>query len=210
MNPEVTPRRNRTAPQKSPKTTRDHAVQGGTSEANRLAIVILEVLAGERTPGEAAEVLGLSLVRYFQLESRALDGLVEALEPLPRGKQPSLEGRVKELEGQLQRAQRDSARQQALVRMARRNINLPPSARSDKQSTAKDKLGRKRQRPRVRALKVVQALKARSAKSAVVEQGLAPSAPPENDRQDAVIAVQLESGAVATEVPTDKDTAVPN
>ena len=59
-------------PRKAPKKA--HGVQGGSSEANRFAVVILEVLAGGRSPGEAAKVLGVTPPRYYQLETRALEG----------------------------------------------------------------------------------------------------------------------------------------
>jgi hypothetical protein len=49
-------------------------------EARKLAAAILEVLAGAQTPGEAAGSLGVSLARYYQLEMRALAGLVAACE----------------------------------------------------------------------------------------------------------------------------------
>jgi hypothetical protein len=73
--------------------SKSRGLQGGTNEANRLAVVVLEVLAGGRTPAEAAEVLGVATPRYYQLESRALQEAVAALEPRPQGKQPSPEGR---------------------------------------------------------------------------------------------------------------------
>jgi hypothetical protein len=47
--------------------------------------VILEVLAGMRTPTEAATVVGLSVPRYYLWEQRALEGLVRACEPRPKG-----------------------------------------------------------------------------------------------------------------------------
>jgi hypothetical protein len=50
-------------------------------EAQRLAAMILECLAGVRAPPSAAEILGISLPRYYQLEARALQGLVAALAP---------------------------------------------------------------------------------------------------------------------------------
>jgi hypothetical protein len=50
----------------------------GSREARRLAAAVLEVLAGVRSPSDAARVLGLSLARYYQLEQRALAGLVTA------------------------------------------------------------------------------------------------------------------------------------
>ena len=65
-----------------------HTFQGGTSEANRLAVAILEVLAGLRTPADAAAALGISVPRYYQLETRALEGMVTALEPRPPATSP--------------------------------------------------------------------------------------------------------------------------
>ena len=53
------------------KTRSAHAVQGGTSEANRRAVAVLEVLGGLRTPADAAAALGLAVPRYYQLETRA-------------------------------------------------------------------------------------------------------------------------------------------
>ena len=39
--------------------------EGASAEAKRVAAAILEVLAGARTPTEAAQALGLSLPRYY-------------------------------------------------------------------------------------------------------------------------------------------------
>src|SRR4051794_11117365 len=57
-----------------------------SSEARRLAAAILEVLAGVRGPTEMSQVLGISLARYYQLERRALAGLLAACEPRRRGR----------------------------------------------------------------------------------------------------------------------------
>ena len=103
---------------------RGHGIRGGSSEANRLAMAILEVLAGVCTPADAAAALKISLPRYYILEKRALDGLVAACEPKPLGKQPSLETRIAALEKALQKTERECARQQALVRVARRSVGL--------------------------------------------------------------------------------------
>jgi hypothetical protein len=48
-------------------------------------VAILEVLAGLRTPAEAAQSLQISLPRYYVLETRALEGLVAGCEPKPLG-----------------------------------------------------------------------------------------------------------------------------
>jgi hypothetical protein len=143
-------------PPSAPK--RAHGVQGGTCEANRLAVVILEVLAGGRTPLEAAGVLGVALPRYYQLEIRALQGLVAALEPRPKVRQPSPEGRIAQLEKALNESRRESARQQALVRAAQRGLGIKPSAATESKPLGKDKAGRRKRRPTVRALKAAKVL----------------------------------------------------
>src|SRR5262249_60217335 len=58
-------------------------------QARRLAALILEVWAGLRTPLQAAQVLGLSLPRYYQIEANGLAGLVAGCAPKPRGRQAS-------------------------------------------------------------------------------------------------------------------------
>ncbi|HEV8177378.1 MAG TPA: hypothetical protein VGP44_06770, partial [Gemmatimonadales bacterium] len=54
--------------------------------ATRLtAAVILEVLAGERSTSSAAKLIGVSLVRYYAIESRAIAGLIAACTHRPSG-----------------------------------------------------------------------------------------------------------------------------
>ena len=160
-----TPKPTETPPGEGPIASRKrkakgpHGVQGGTADANRLAVVILEVLAGMRTPTDAAAALAISLPRYYQLETRALEGLVVALEPRPMGKQPSPESRIVQLEKERDEARRESARQQALVRVAQRSLGIKPPAVEAKQAT---RVGRRRRRPAVRALKAAQALRKQS------------------------------------------------
>jgi hypothetical protein len=60
--------------------------QATAAGVKRQAAAILEVLAGARTPTEAATALAVSLPRYYQLESRALEGLVAACVPKPKGR----------------------------------------------------------------------------------------------------------------------------
>ena len=136
-----------------------HTVQGGTSEANRRAVAVLEVLGGLRTPADAAAALGIAVPRYYQLETRALEGMVTALEPRSLGKQPSLEGRVVRLQKELEQARRESARQQALVRVAQRSLGLKPSSTPNEKTPAKDRSGRRKRKPTVRALKAAAVLR---------------------------------------------------
>jgi hypothetical protein len=132
-------------------------------------VAILEVLAGLRTPAEAAQSLQISLPRYYVLETRALEGLVAGCEPKPLGKQPTPETRIAALEKELQQARHECARQQALVRAAQRTVGLTlpatrpgkPKAESAKEGAKKSGKRRKR-RPTVRALRAAKTLRENS------------------------------------------------
>src|SRR5260370_37614406 len=56
-------------------------------QAKQRAAAILEVLAGARSPTDAAVALGVSLPRYYLLEEKALAGLLAACEPQPCGRE---------------------------------------------------------------------------------------------------------------------------
>jgi hypothetical protein len=152
-----------------------HAVQGGTSEANRRAVAVLEVLGGLQTPTDAAAALGIALPRYYQLETRALEGMIKALEPRPLGKQPSPEGQLVRLKKELEQTRRECARQQALVRATQRSLGLKPASVPNAEPTTKDRAGRRKRRPTVRALKAAAVLRVlpknpRDSESAGVQQ----------------------------------------
>jgi len=102
--------------------------QDSSREAKRLAAAILEVLAGQRTPAQAAEALAVSLPRYYQLEAAGLRGLLAACEPKPRGRQQNLGTELADLRRQNERLQRDVARQQSLVRLTQRAAGLAAPA----------------------------------------------------------------------------------
>ncbi len=141
---------------KSPR--KPQRIPSGSPEANRLAVLILEVLAGGRTPLDAAKALGVRLPRYYQLETRALQGLITALEPRPKVRQPSAEGRIARLEKALGEARRESLRQQALVRAAQRSLGLKPPAPDEAKPAGVKTPGHRKRRPAVRALKAARRL----------------------------------------------------
>jgi hypothetical protein len=122
--------------------------QGASREAQQKAAAILEVLAGMRTPSQAAEALGILLPRYFQLETRAMQALVQSCEPKPRGPRRNSESELAILRRQQERLQRELGRQQTLVRMAQRTIGLTPPPAPTRPVAGK----KKRRRPVVRAL----------------------------------------------------------
>jgi hypothetical protein len=138
-------------------------------EARRLAATILEVLAGTQLPAEAAGTLGLSLARYYQLELRAVAGLVAACEPRRRGRGRPAEGDLVALRRECERLRRECARQQALVRAARRAVGLtgPPPTPPPAEGGRK----RRRRRPTARALKMAALLQPPAG-------GPSPAAPP--------------------------------
>jgi hypothetical protein len=146
-------------------------------EAQRLAAAILQVLAGARTPGQAAEALGVSLPRYFQLETRAMQALVAGCEVRPRGPGPSAAKELAALQRQHERLQRELSRQQTLVRLAQRTIGLAP-AKADAAAVGGKGSGKKRRRRAVvRALRAAQQLQEQSQ-----EAGQAMPAACENQR----------------------------
>lgn len=123
-------------------------------EAKRLAAAILEVLAGARTPTEAATALSLSVPRYYQVEAQALRGMLQACEPKLRGRVRSVETEAKTLAKENQRLQRELTRHQALARAAQRAVGLAPPA------PVVNKSGKKPRKRRVaRALSVAERLK---------------------------------------------------
>ncbi len=152
------------APQESPKeghrakrvAYKKLGTDEGDGEAKRVAAAILEVLAGGRTPTEAAQSLGISPPRYYLLEQRALKGLIAACRRRPRGRVKTSESEAEQLRGEVRRLQRDCGRWQALLRAAQRAVGLAPPR------PVKPKPGEKRpRRARVaRALRAAKALKA--------------------------------------------------
>lgn len=146
---QATPRRQR-------RTTPRPAAAAPSREARQRACVILEVLAGGRTPLQAAQALAVSLSRYYLLEDKALQGLLAACEPAPRGPTVDPQRQQEALRRECQRWQRECSRQQALVRAAQRTIGLAAPA----PAVVKD--GRKKRKPRratVRALQAAQRLR---------------------------------------------------
>ena len=135
-----------------------HAV-GGSDGARRTAAVILEVLSGVRGTAEACEALAITPMRYYVLETRALQGLVGALEPRPRGKKRSAEDEMREIRREKQKLERELARTRALVRAAERTIGIP--AAGAKSKAGADGKKKRRRRPE-RAGRAIAALRAPS------------------------------------------------
>jgi hypothetical protein len=144
-------------------------------EARKLAAAILEVLAGTTAPTEAARAVGVSLARYYQLELRAMAGLVAACEDRRRrGRTDAPGGELTALRREVVLLRRECARQQALARAARRAIGLTPAAAPPPPPDAAPK--RRGRRPTARGLRM----------AALLQQGSEPTedAPPSTGAEE--------------------------
>jgi hypothetical protein len=97
----------------------------GSPAARRVVAAVLEALSGEVGTTEAAERLGVSLSRYYQLEARALQGMLQAVEPRPRGPQKTPAKEIQALRAEKKALERELRRQQTLLRAAQRSVGLP-------------------------------------------------------------------------------------
>lgn len=133
----------------------------GSREAKRTAAVLLEVLSGARGTQEGAQALGTSLSRYYQLETRALQGFIHALEPRPKGRQRRPEDELESLRREKRRLEQELGRSQALVRAAQRSLGLSAAKPAERGKLAARPDGSKRRRRRVtaRAVGAVAALR---------------------------------------------------
>ena len=139
---------------KDSKKAKGPAIASGSSEARKLAAAILEVLGGIRLPADAAKALNVSLPRYYQLEVRALSGLLAACEPRPKGRVRSVDSELEATRKELDRANREAARYSALARIAQRTVGLPAP-----QALKREPGKRRTKKPSVRALRAVTVLK---------------------------------------------------
>lgn len=135
--------------------------------SRKQAAAVLEVLAGLRTPQQAATALGLSLPAYFHTETRALRGLILACCTQAPGRQPTLAPQLRQAQAKIAELQRQVGRYQALLRTAQRHVGLAPAAEAKSDPGTR----RKAKKPSVRAIRAIQALN----QVAVVP---APGAPP--------------------------------
>ena len=137
--------------------------QGQNGEAKRRAAIVLEVLAGMRTPREAAAALGLSVSCYYLLERKALQGLLDGCQPQPKGGPgPGLERQLAQLQKQLDKSRQECLRQASLVRATERAMGLPAVAKRvapSKANSGKKGKKTKRRRPTIRAMRAAKALR---------------------------------------------------
>jgi hypothetical protein len=122
----------------------------GSDAARRQTALLLEAWSGVRSTVSASEAMGVAVTRFYQLEARALQVLVSAMEPRPRGRQRTAESEVARLKAEISRLRRDVERFQSLYRTAQRALGIAVAKPAAKEETPA--AGGKRKRgPRKRA-----------------------------------------------------------
>ena len=112
------------------------------AQTRQRATLILQVQTGQITASQAALQLGMSRKTYYQWEKRALEGLMQGLEPSNPGRpstQPSrevaqLRQKVQELEEKLEQTEK-VARLRELIGDLKRTKPTPKKGRSSQRSS---------------------------------------------------------------------------
>jgi hypothetical protein len=126
--------------------------------------------------------MGVAVTRFYQLEARALQTMVSAMEPRPRGRQRTTESELGKLKAEKQRLLRDVERFQSLYRTAQRALGVAVARPVEKQENPGPG-GKRKRGPRKRArgqavaavlLRTAVPEGAREASDATTEQGLGP------------------------------------
>jgi hypothetical protein len=126
----------------SSKTSTGPTALRGSRAAKQAMVVILETLAGTCSTTEAAERLSISASRYYQLETRALQGMLTALEPRPRGPQKTKEREIRALREEKRVLERELRQARSLVRAASRSVGVRPTEKRARGSKKKARVRR--------------------------------------------------------------------
>jgi len=122
----------------------------GSDAARRQAALLLEVWSGVRTTQAASDAMGIAVTRFYQLEARALQMIVSAMEPRQRGRQKTPETELAKLKVEKQRLLRDVERFQSLYRTSQRSLGVV-IAKPPEPSKNAEPGGRRRRGPRKKA-----------------------------------------------------------
>lgn len=145
----------------TPKRRTGPGALEGTRDAVRTGALLLEMLAGLRGPQETAEAMGVSQPRLYQLEAKALQAMIDALEPCPRGPKADPSKQVQAIELRCKKLETELRRYQALHRNATRSLNLPSPSKKVRAESKGEKTVKRRRRKTARAERVAQGLRVR-------------------------------------------------
>lgn len=125
--------------------------------------IVLEVLAGSMQVEEASKRLNLQPPAYYNLENRAIRGLIKACEPSGKGPGENKDKKIKELEQEVTHLEREVRRYQSLTRAAQKAIGLQLSVEKAVKPAPKAEKGngrKKKSKPRkARGLRAAERLR---------------------------------------------------
>jgi hypothetical protein len=107
-----------------PEMAEDQKSEPTSQQAKERAAIVLEVLAGTLQVSEASEKLQINAPAYYNLEARALQGLVKGCESRAKGPGINYRKQIRELEEQNRKLEREARRYQSLTRAAQKAIGL--------------------------------------------------------------------------------------
>jgi hypothetical protein len=155
-----------------------------STQARRIAAVLLEVLAGLRATGSAAKELGITPMRFYQLEQRAIGGLIAACEPRPSGLPPERRDALElaSLREQVRRQALELNQARSVLRTTQRQLGVatapgPIVVKPGKPGKDGKPSRHKVRRPTVRALTMVRRLLKADATAAAAAKATASTAP---------------------------------
>lgn len=90
--------------------------------ARRRCLLILSVLSGEKPVSDAIAESGLSRNTYYQLEEKALEGMLQALGPTPPGRRPDHSGEMAALQVRVTRLTEEKRRAERLLLLTRKVV----------------------------------------------------------------------------------------
>lgn len=154
-------------PKGAPKPPPVPPEAAASPQARRTATVLLEVLAGLRSTGDAARTLEVTPVRFYAIETRAIGGLIAACEPRPSGIQPEVRDahELTRLREQMRRQGQELNQVRSVLRTTQRQLGVattpePPAGGKPGKpgKDGKPATKHKVRRPTVRALTMVRRL----------------------------------------------------
>lgn len=120
----------------------------GSEAARRLAALMLESWCGVRTTQAASEAMGMTLSRYYQLEARALQAVVAAMEPRSPGRHVTMENELQQSKKERLKLLREVERYQTLYRATQRALGVSQVKVTPPGKAAAGKRRKRRQRAR--------------------------------------------------------------
>lgn len=113
-------------PRPTPRWLKSEAAQGtAQGQARARCLLVLSVLSGETPVSDAIARAGISRQTYYNLETRALQGMLLALDPASNTQGSAAAERVGQLEQQVQALQQQKRRAERLLMLGRKTMRLP-------------------------------------------------------------------------------------